>query len=285
MGDLKISVWDVKHGNAIYVRTPNNKHLVFDLGRGDYSENSEDRSPLETLYYHYGIRQIDFLTITHPHRDHIDDILNLHKFAVSVFHRPRNLNQTAIINASSDRDKAKFEKFFAMDAHYIGDITGTSRDTRIPPNYGDVEIQFFQTANLTDNLNNRSILTVLKYEDMKIIIPGDNECPSLDQLMNRDDFKSAVKNSDILIAPHHGRYSAYHSEFVKLVNPRISIVSDGSICDTSANQYYSANSRGWEIWKNGTKIKRYLLTTNSDGEIYINLGSGLSGRYLKVEIK
>ena len=29
---LQIKVWDVSHGSAAHIRTPNNRHIVVDLG-------------------------------------------------------------------------------------------------------------------------------------------------------------------------------------------------------------------------------------------------------------
>ena len=52
--------------------------------------------------------------------------------------------------------------------------------------------------------------------------------------MERKDFKDAVSNAYILLAPHHGRESGYNSDFVSLVNPSLTIISDGKYCDTSA---------------------------------------------------
>jgi len=285
MSTLKIRVWDVKHGNAIYVQTPNNKHLVYDLGRGDYSENSDDRSPLETLYNHYKVRTIDYLMITHPHKDHIDDILLLNKFNLKVLQRPKGLDKATILNGVSDRDRPKFEKYFDLDERYTYPVPSDT-DINVPSNFGGVAFQTFQTTSLPEsNLNNRSILSVLSYEGLKVIIPGDNEYASLDLLMQRSDFKDAVKNCDILIAPHHGRESAYHSDFVSLANPRLTIISDGSLCDTSANPKYTQKSRGWKVWYKGIQRDRYLLTTNTDGEIYIDIWSDQQQRNLYVEIK
>lgn len=99
------------------------------------------------------------------------------------------------------------------------------------------------------NLNNYSIVVVLEYAGIKIVIPGDNEKSSLDELMERKDFKDAVSNAYILLAPHHGRESGYNSDFVSLVNPSLTIISDGKYCDTSANKRYSQNSSGWEVYK------------------------------------
>ncbi|WP_262249864.1 ComEC/Rec2 family competence protein [Parapedobacter soli] len=286
MGKVKMRVWDVKHGNAIYVRTPNNKHLVFDLGVGDYSEGMDGRSPLETLKNHYGIDKIDYLMITHPHKDHIKDILNLDKLKLGpkTLHRPKSVDLDKLLENVSTADRPLFDRYIKLDKTFVYPASSTNT-TSNPENYGGVIFKHFSTPSLIDNINNLSIVTIMKYEGIKVIIPGDNECKSLDELMTKADFRAAVKDCDILIAPHHGRQSAYHSEFVKLANPRITIVSDGSICDTSANSAYSTNSRGLNVRYKGHLIPRKMLTTNSDGEIYIDFGAGNANSYLKIEIK
>lgn len=283
MAEVEMIVWDVQHGNAIYVKTPNNKNLVFDLGIGDYSGRNEFFSPLAKLWHAYNVRHIDYLMITHPHLDHIDDILNLDSFSLSVLHRPKYLKKEDILKDVRNSDKAKFDKYFEYHERFIENISGTPSDTINNLNYGGLNFKFFNTSSVPlDNLNNHSIITVLDYAGIKVIIPGDNEIASLNILMEQSNFKDAIKNCDILIAPHHGRESAYHSDFVNHANPRITIISDGSICDTSANAKYSANSRGWTIWKKGTTIsaQRKLLTTNTDGEIYISFGPSTDPNYV-----
>ncbi|ALM50125.1 metallo-beta-lactamase [Flavobacterium psychrophilum] len=283
MTNVKMRVWDVKHGNAIYLRTPNNKHLVYDLGRGDYSENSDDRSPLETLYDHYGVRTINYLMITHPHRDHIDDILNLDKFKVISMHKPSLTKDEVVLNYRKG-DNPKYDKYFELD-DLFSVPSGPSTTISNPENFGGLNVKVFSTPSLIGNLNNKSLLSVIEYESIKVIIPGDNEFDSLDLLMKRNEFKAAIEDCDILIAPHHGRESAYHKDFVKLANPLLTIVSDGSLCDTSANHRYSSVSRGWTVHKNGVKTERKMLTTNSDGEVYIDFGRNEEGLFLQVVIK
>jgi beta-lactamase superfamily II metal-dependent hydrolase len=282
MGNVEMIIWDVQHGNAIYVKTPNDKHLVFDLGIGDYSGHNPSFSPLGMLWHTYNVRKLDFVMITHPHRDHIDEILHFDAFTPSVFQRPRHLMKEDVMQNIQDKDRPKFEKFFELNERYVGNVEGTPHDTRVPSNYGGVSFQFFGTATLPkDNINNHSIITVLEYMGIKVIIPGDNEIPSLELLMQQEGFKNAIKDCDILIAPHHGRESAYHEEFVTHANPRLTVISDGSICDTSANPKYSEKSRGWTVWKRGTNnsTERKLLTTNSDGEVYINFGPSSTQGY------
>ena len=85
--------------------------------------------------------------------------------------------------------------------------------------------------------------------------------------------KNAIKNADILLASHHGRESGYHNDFVSLVNPHITVVSDGRFGDTSATNRYSLKSRGWTVYKkDGSSSKRYCLTTRQDGVIVATFG-------------
>ncbi|UCS95231.1 hypothetical protein KZP23_09580 [Echinicola marina] len=286
MGSVKMRVWDVKHGNAIYIRTPNDKHLVFDLGVGDYSEGIDGRSPLETLKTHYGIDKIDYLMITHPHKDHIKDILNLDKLDLGprTLHRPKLVDLDSLLEDARVADKPLFQKYIELHNRFSVPA-GPSDTITNPENYGGVDFKHFSTPTLTENINNLSIISILQYAGIKVIIPGDNESQSLEELTKKDDFKKAIKDCDILIAPHHGRQSAYHNDFVRLSNPRLTIVSDGSICDTSANSAYSAITRGWKIHYRGNLVLRKMLTTNSDGEVYIDFGTGKKKSFLKVEVK
>jgi beta-lactamase superfamily II metal-dependent hydrolase len=90
---LEITVWDVQHGSAAHIKTPNNRHVVVDLGDG------ENFSPLRTLSG-LGIQQIDAVVITHPHRDHMDDILNFRLLAPRVLWTPRQLSEIDIRRGS-----------------------------------------------------------------------------------------------------------------------------------------------------------------------------------------
>jgi beta-lactamase superfamily II metal-dependent hydrolase len=87
---LKVVVWDVQHGHATYIRTPNGKHIVIDLGIGSYERSSADFSPLLHLKKEWRVNQLDSVIITHPHRDHIDDIFNFDKLTPKTLSRPKH---------------------------------------------------------------------------------------------------------------------------------------------------------------------------------------------------
>ena len=86
---LRFIMWNVQHGSAAYVRTPNGKHIVIDLGAG------EAFSPLKALR-DAGIDRLDHVTITHPHMDHIDDILHFDTLTPGTLLSPKHLTEAEI---------------------------------------------------------------------------------------------------------------------------------------------------------------------------------------------
>lgn len=272
----EVVFWDVQHGHMTYIKTPNNRHIVIDLGTGDYSKGKKVFSPLLHLRDKYGVKQLDYVIITHPHLDHIDDILNFDALNPKVLRRPKHLSNAEVMERVIERDRKKFEKYCEINNRYNQSIESSSSDSVAnPENWGGLQIKSYTPTSCNhNNFNNHSIITVIEYANIKIVIPGDNEKCSFDELLAKDDFRNNIKNADILVAPHHGRESGYNEDFVNLVNPRLTIVSDGKFCDTSFNAQYTKKSRGWKVHKtsNGTSRERKCLTTASDGEVVAHFG-------------
>lgn len=272
MNEAQVIFWDVQHGHAAYIQTPNGRHIVIDLGIGSYSSNQEF-SPLLHLKNN-GIDQLDYVVITHPHLDHIDDILNFDALNPKILLRPKHLSREEILGDVREQDREKFDKYFEIDGRYNASISNTVNDPSLSEHWGGLKIKTFVPTDCSHlNINNHSIIVVIEYADTKMVFTGDNETCSYNELLALPEFQEAVKNADILLAAHHGRESGYHNDFVSLVNPNVTVVSDGRFGDTSATTRYSAKSRGWEVYKSdGSSSKRYVLTTRQDGVIVARFG-------------
>lgn len=269
-----MTVWDVQLGLAIHVKAPNGKYIVIDLGTGTYE--SGNSSPILKRRYD----NIAYMILTHPHLDHISDILNFDINQPKILQRPKSLTNAEVMYDVRDCDKDKFKKYCEINDRYNSPVRDDDENNPDNSNnYSDLDIQTFSTSACDhSNFNNFSIITVFMLSGIKVVVCGDNEKESLDILMSRDDFQDAVKNADVLVAPHHGRESAYHSDFVSLVNPRITIISDTSKSDASASDKYTSISRGWLV--NGTE--RYCLTTRNDGNIEVTFGETDDPNYYNV---
>jgi beta-lactamase superfamily II metal-dependent hydrolase len=269
---LEFVFWDVQHGSACYVKTPNFRHIVVDLGTGSYTANGPF-SPLLHLKDKYGVKQLDYVIITHLHRDHIDDIFNFDAVSPKILYHPRHLTDDDILAGNKTQDLDKIREYLKISSRYIEPIqAGSASDPNSPAQWGEVRMSSFcSPACDTKNLNNHSIVTIFDYANSKILIPGDNETDSWRELIKNARFVQAAKNPDVLIAPHHGRMSAYCRElFDAIGKPFITIISDGPYCDTSATGCYGSQSKGWRVcYPDGTYEERLCVTTRKDGVIRV----------------
>jgi len=272
--NLKIIIWDVQHGSATYMRTPNGTHIVKDLGTGSFGENDRQFSPLMYLKNKHGVSRLDYVIISHPHKDHIDDILNFDDLSPRVFCRPKHLSSEDIMKDVRKEDKPLFEKYLEINDKYNQPVP-SENDPSLAQNNGGVEINHFHpNKSSTSNINNHSIVTVVKYAESKIIIPGDNEPASWKELLENHDFRDAIRDADIFVAPHHGRESGYCPEIFEYFKPKLTVISDDVKSGTSATDKYSKLSTGWTVHhRDGRESqRRFCVTTRSDGYITIDFG-------------
>jgi len=285
---MELIIWDVQHGSAAYLKTPAGKHIVIDLGTGDCSNGNEGFSPLKYLKNKFGINQLDDVIITHPHTDHIDDIINFDSLNPKVLTRPKHLTEEEIKKANPSNDQQKVWKYLEINRRYSEPVQDFE-NPGIAVNNGGVTVKTFIPSKCgTSNINNHSVVILIEYLDVKILIPGDNEAASWKELLERKDFVDEIKNTDIFIASHHGRESGYYSELFDYFTPKLVVISDGSVQETSATDKYSKIASGWNVYKRNEFEKhphrRNCLTTRNDGTIVVKVGKNKEKAYMNVTI-
>jgi beta-lactamase superfamily II metal-dependent hydrolase len=290
--ELLMVFYDVQHGSATYIKTPNGKHIMIDLGTGSIQDSNATFSPLLRLKNKWKVESLDLVVITHPHRDHIDDIFNFDKLSPRALRRPKHLTEEDIRagNKSEGEEKKKIDKYLEIDGQYNSPLE-TGEKVQAPANNGGVKMLHFHPKKCaTSNLNNHSIVTVLSYAGSKIIIPGDNESASWKELLEDDEFVEAIKGTDILLASHHGRESGFCKELFDHIEPSLVLISDGPETDTSVtDKYYGVTTeKGWNVYKRSSDDppeQRWVLTTRSDKAIVVRFGiSDAKKKYMNVTV-
>ncbi len=273
--NLDITIWDVEHGSAAFIKTPNGKTIVKDLGTGSFKASSDTFSPLLHIKRKHAIDRLDSVIISHPHKDHIDDILNLEKLHPRILSRPRGLSRDEVMKSVRREDKPLFDKYFEFDEGYSAPVAD-EENPFLEANNGGVSIKnFFPTECSSSNLNNRSIVTVISYAISKVVIPGDNEPESWRELLGDDAFKKAIKGPYVvLVAPHHGRESGYCEDLFEDSTPILTVISDDQVTESCARDKYTKLSKGWKVHHRGETESevRKCVTTRSDGDIEIQIG-------------
>ena len=273
MSKLIMVVWDVQHGNAIYMRTPNGTNIMFDIGTGVYN-NGKEFSPLRFLYKKISGFNLDWLVVSHPHVDHLGDAINLFKLRLfpMVFIRPF-VNPLLILNKNrirGIRDIWILELYFYLDHLYPAKFWYP-----MSVHLGDmIKFKIFRQFKYgLRGLNNYSIVSVVEFCGQKIILPGDIEQDGWKGLLEQPSFIKAIKDATIFVASHHGRKSGFYANIFKSFLPDIVIVSDGHSPDTSAVSRYNQFARGvWVIHRQTGRLeKRKVFTTRKDGHIVIEI--------------
>lgn len=267
-----MKIWNVELGLAVHIKAPNGKYIVIDLG----STNST--SPLKSL----SGKEVGYMIITHPHLDHFSDIENINYAKPQILSRCKDYTRSELLEGIRDCDRDKIIQYCNFSESYSSPVP-PYMDPRTEAPFDGLTTEVFSTSACDkSNKNNFSSIVVLKLGNAKVVVCGDNEKESFENLMKQTDFKEAVKNAWVLVAPHHGRESGYYEEFVDLVKPDITIISDKSGTDTSASQKYTNKSKGYKVNNKltGEKEDRYCLTTRKDGNIEVIFGETDSFGYI-----
>ena len=267
-----MKIWNVELGLAVHIKAPNGRYIVIDLG------STNNTSPLQSLYR----KDVGYMIITHPHLDHFSDIQNIDYARPQILSRCKDYSRSELLEGVRDCDKDKITQYCNFAESYNGPVPPYMDPTTEAP-FDGLTIEVFRTSACDkSNKNNFSSIVVLKLGNAKVVVCGDNEKESFEILMKRTDFKEAIKDAWVLVAPHHGRESGYYEEFVDLVKPDITIISDKSGTDTSASQKYTNKSKGYKVNNKltGEKEDRYCLTTRKDGNIEVIFGETDSFGYI-----
>lgn len=272
MEQMKIVFYDVEHGSCTHIITPNNKHILVDVG------SKSDKSIVDYICdkYYYGRNgAIDALIITHPHEDHIYDIPKLYqRLKPKILYRPR----AAFDIAPATRTPLHIniaDSANNMNATYNSPVS-EENNIENPSAVGGVKITIIPSVVHLQNkgdLNTYSMLVIVEYDGFKCVITGDNPKQQLQYMIDNDyhSIKNLVANAAVLLAPHHGRTGEFCKDFFDCVNPVLTIISDKSI-EHATQEESSSIYKGRGTYLDGRD--RYVLTTRNDGDIAFNVSKG-----------
>lgn len=269
---MKVIFYDVEHGSCCHIITPNNKHILVDIG--SKSDDSIVKHINRKYFYGRG-GQIDELIITHPHEDHIYDLPNLCKILPpKVLQRPTEAFD--IVPAfDTPIHKAIADCANKMNKEYSHPVTEGTSPTDASVN-GGVEFDIIVPRSewtTKNDINTFSSIVIVTYCDYTFVLTGDNPASILQKMMDTNycSIKSKIKDATVLLAPHHGRENEFCKDFFNCVNPWLTVVSDKHIVHgTQENTAKLYKGRGVNLYGK----ERYVLTTRNDGTISFEVSIG-----------
>lgn len=249
--NLEAIFFNVGNAETILVKTPNNKYTVIDTARPSYKGGF---SQVKAILYEYlkdnGIKEIEYLIITHYDTDHAGGACELMKL-IKV--------QNILLNPIKDTELSKEIEKTAKDKSI--NIIYAKNNSIYP--YKDGEMKIFINTK-SKNSNNSSIVTLFTKDRKNILFTGDADLNTIKNF-------NLPKTIDILKIAHHGAFKTTDIKFLKDKNIKTAIISTGP------NQYahpafetlYNLQASKVQILRTDVDNAIKTIISNKDTEIFV----------------
>ena len=265
---LDMRIWDVNHGNSMSVKLPNGNVMMIDCG----SNPDTNFSPINHTKRLWG-DALSYLIISHPHMDHIRDIVNINSFKPDVLRR-RHIDPSILRNGMSGSNLGIIDTYINFQNRYDEPSSPPLAPSK---EWGDqVIVKNYSLEGDHNNLNDYSLVTFISYGGFHFLTGGDLSSSGWDNLVEQEDesFLDKLSQVNFFQASHHGRKEGFNSNILNKMNDLyLVLISDKKVQDTSVTERYIPFCKGWDVTdKNtGNVINRKVLTTRNDGRININV--------------
>lgn len=207
-GIMEIHTIDVGQGDSILVIQKDQIMLV------DCGTRAKGSTVIEYLK-ELGITKIDILVGTHSHDDHMGGMAEvIRNFEIGTLYAPDNSKESITTFWYMDFLDAVSEK----NVNWVYPEVGTTFGV------GDANVQIVApNSKEYNNMNNYSIVLRVTYGETDVLLMGDAETLSEEEIMNNGLYIDV----DVLKLGHHGSSTSSSEKFLNVTTPQYAIISVG----------------------------------------------------------
>lgn len=214
--EISVLFLDVGQGDATLVTLPNNVRILIDTGDGanPHSDRDAGRDIIAPFLKSIGTDYIDYLILTHPHRDHVGGTL---QFLYQI-------NVGEILYSGEPGTARYYEELLRYIQRTNIPIRKVTRGETL--DFEDIQnlhIEFLHPDNVSkySNINNKSVVTYIKYGDVTFFIAADAEIEAEESIVSHYPDLTA----QILRTGHHGSSTSTSQTLLNALKPEVAIIS------------------------------------------------------------
>lgn len=206
---LKVDFINVGQGDSALIIS-DGKSMLVDTGNREYY------TILKNHIESYGITRLDYVIATHSHADHIgsmDMIIRDYEIGTFIMTEPDE-NSVTDTEAYKRMTDALEEK--GINVKYVKNGDSFS--------LGDSEIDILGPCRKSENLNDMSIVFMLRYGKNSFLFAADTEKDGEEAILST----GAEIKCNLLKVAHNGSDTSTSEEFLKAADPDIAVISVGA---------------------------------------------------------
>lgn len=237
-GKLAVHFLDVGQGDSIFIELPNDQTMLIDAGENYHGDG------IINYIKKAGHDKIDYLIATHPHSDHIGSMPYIvRNFEIGSVYMPKVTATSKLYESLLKSIKSK--KLTVKNGKAGVNIVKTD----------DLSVDIIAPSKIDEsNLNNCSIVIMLKFGDNSFLLTGDAETVEMKSI-------KASLSADVLKAGHHGSKNSTTKSLLKKIQPEITVISCGK-----NNEYGHPNKEVLNMLKD---IKSSVYRTDKDKTVIV----------------
>lgn len=247
-GLLHIVFCNVGQGDAVLIKTPQGKAILFDAGPDDAVLSCvSDHLP-------FWQRSINLVILSHPHADHFRGLFDLlERYNVEQFvseDLDNNITEYKAIKQMISEKGIKKRFILRGDRIRLQDKVSI---TFLGPDQAFLKATS-PKGMVGESKEFASLTAILQYGSFTMLLTGDTQSEQLQQ----DISASNIRQIDVLQSPHHGSGTGLTAEIVQLLDPKLAVISVGK------NRYGHPSKKTLELLKD-----RKVLRTDKAGDVEI----------------
>lgn len=201
ISELDITFLDVGKADCIIIQDSGSVVMI------DTAEE-ENYSDIDAFLENEGIKEIDYLIITHYDKDHIGGASQLIE----------NYSIKNIIQPNYDKDSKSVEAY--ESSLEIANIDPMLLKENITFSLPDYELTLLPSETIYKDDNNNSIISTITYEEKHLLFMGDAKEERITEFLeyNTDTY-------DLIKMPHHGNYNDLTEALIKETAPSQAVIT------------------------------------------------------------